>query len=132
MGMSKQEATEKQIEAYERLIKSFGKATNGYDFKLDGSDMNHWSDEMRTINAEMNLMERCLTGLSTSDDPSLRRLAGCEISNDQDASHGIFILAPILMILMLVLFMYRRPLQRLFSNVAEKSSRYVTGVQKKA
>merc|ERR1711964_55892 len=45
-----------------------------------------------------------------------RRLVGCGLSNDHDAPHGLFILAPILMIMMLVFFMYRNPIQKYFSG----------------
>jgi len=66
-----------------------------------------------------------------------RRLAGCGLSNDHEAPHGLFILAPILMILMMVYFMYRKPLVEiknyLSGSRSEKpSSGGVRNIRKKA
>merc|ERR1711964_480090 len=63
-----------------------------------------------------------------------RRLVGCGLSNDHDAPHGLFILAPILMILMMVFFMYRKPIQNSFSGSRSAKPSYggLRNIRKKA
>merc|ERR1711964_907405 len=53
------------------------------------------------------ILEECKLGL---EELGLgRRLAGCSLTTDHDAPHGLFIFAPILMILMLAYLILRRP-----------------------
>merc|ERR1711964_182258 len=63
-----------------------------------------------------------------------RRLAGCSVLSDHDAPSDFFILAPLLLILMLVFFMYRKPIQNYFSgsSPAKPSHGGLRNIRKKA
>merc|ERR1711964_769282 len=61
-----------------------------------------------------------------------RRLAGCELSNDVDAPHGMFLLVPLLMILMLVFFLYRKPIRNRFTTSQKPFFQRVRGIVKKS
>merc|ERR1711964_697088 len=67
-----------------------------------------------------------------SSDAETRRLAGSSLCTDEDAPHGMFIFVPILMILMLVLFMYRKPVLNYLSGKATPSYKGLRIIQKKA
>merc|ERR1711964_194634 len=62
----------------------------------------------------------------------VRRLVGSSLCTDEDAPHGMFIFVPILMILMLVLFMYRKPVLNYLSGKATPSYKGLRNIQKKA
>merc|ERR1711964_686113 len=62
-----------------------------------------------------------------------RRLAGCP-ATDHDAPSTGFIFVPLMVILMLVLFMYRKPIQNYFSGSSSAKPSYggLRNIRKKA
>merc|ERR1711964_201580 len=70
--------------------------------------------------------------LSGAHPSESRRLVGSALCTDEDVPHGMFIFAPILLILMLVLFMYRKPVQAFFADKASASYKGLRFIQKMA
>jgi len=89
----------------------------------------HFSKTMARIeNRDLEPMHKLrhekldIAGSPASASTKSRSLAGCGLSDDLDAPHGMFILAPILIILMLVLFIFPKPLRQLLSRATKKPS----------
>merc|ERR1711964_81381 len=61
-----------------------------------------------------------------------RRLAASPLCAEEDASHWMFVLAPLLLLLMPVLFMYRKPAQHFFAEKVSPCCKNLRSTKQKA
>merc|ERR1711964_599333 len=73
--------------------------------------MNEWAAQGSDPTSDLLARARSIADLFQL---RTRRLAACSVMSDHDAN--LFVFAPFLLILMLVFYMYRKPIQNYFSE----------------
>merc|ERR1711964_42307 len=78
------------------------------------------------------LSDTCSSSSDLGDETLTRRLAASPLRVEEEASPWVSFLAPLLLILMLVLFMYRKPVQHFFAENASPCCKGLRSTKQKA